>query len=440
MLKLLSKILPRFIFLFSILLLQGCKTVSTRNEDRSVQKGYDVVCEDKEDDSVVMYKELHDKKITKGNKGALMRGTRIKYIGLLVPVTGKYAEIGKQIIDIAALSIKDSRSKNVKIIVFNTGGDLALDSAKKAAAMGVDVVIGPVLSENTKAIAHIFNEAKIEVISLSNDPEVAKKGVNVFGIAQDSLMSTILSYAKNAGYSNFAWILPSTKYGYKAGKRITYLLNGMHMMSIVGEYYPTQRRMFSTVINRVVFGRKKYFHVNSEGELYTINHRDKEKNGSKVVTDPLVEKVVDAIYVDARGSDLGELVKELRSRDLKWNKIGLFSINPFPSFDIEYARYEEGMMIAGVADNDIKQLQVKIKRTFGYKPSRVGILAYDAIATVIYMIEKGNLGKKLYYNNGYSGYSGDFRFTNSGIVQRRYGIYRVNNNNVEKVYKMPMFV
>ena len=71
-------------------------------------------------------------------------------IGLLVPLSGDNAEIGKQIIKATRLALKDINSDKLEIFPKDTQSDpnKTLRSAIELEKLGVDLVIGPVFYEN----------------------------------------------------------------------------------------------------------------------------------------------------------------------------------------------------------------------------------------------------------------------------------------------------
>ena len=71
-------------------------------------------------------------------------------IGLLVPLSGENAEIGKQIVKATRLAIKDINSDKLEIFPKDTQSDpkKTLRSAIELNNIGIKLVIGPVFYEN----------------------------------------------------------------------------------------------------------------------------------------------------------------------------------------------------------------------------------------------------------------------------------------------------
>ena len=71
-------------------------------------------------------------------------------IGLLVPLTGENAEIGKQIIKATRLALNDINSNKIEIFPKDTNSDpnKTLRSAIELNQMGINLIIGPVFYGN----------------------------------------------------------------------------------------------------------------------------------------------------------------------------------------------------------------------------------------------------------------------------------------------------
>ena len=92
--------------------------------------------------------------------------TKIK-IGLLVPLTGNNAEIGKQIIKSTRMALKDINSDKLEIFPKDTRSDpnQTLRSAIELNNLGIKIVIGPVFYEN---LIYLNELKEITFLSFTN--------------------------------------------------------------------------------------------------------------------------------------------------------------------------------------------------------------------------------------------------------------------------------
>ena len=71
-------------------------------------------------------------------------------VGLLIPLTGENAKIGKQIIKATRLALKDINSDQIEIFPKDTQSDpnKTLKSAIELKQLGINLIIGPVFYES----------------------------------------------------------------------------------------------------------------------------------------------------------------------------------------------------------------------------------------------------------------------------------------------------
>ena len=71
-------------------------------------------------------------------------------IGLLVPLTGKYSEIGQSIIKSTRLAVNKINNSSIEIFPRDTKSNPSetLNVAKELGELGIKIIIGPVFNEN----------------------------------------------------------------------------------------------------------------------------------------------------------------------------------------------------------------------------------------------------------------------------------------------------
>ena len=78
-------------------------------------------------------------------------------IGLLVPLTGENAELGKQIVKATRMALKDISSNEIEVYPKDTRSNpnKTLESAKELSLMGVKIVVGPVFYSNLEYLDEV---------------------------------------------------------------------------------------------------------------------------------------------------------------------------------------------------------------------------------------------------------------------------------------------
>ena len=116
-------------------------------------------------------------------------------IGLLVPLSGNNADIGKQIVKATRLALKDINSNKLEIFLKDTGSDpnKTLMSSKELQDLGVSLIIGPVFHEN---LLYLDQAKDLIFLSFTNKTLSLPKNVISTGINSTSQLNTIKKFIK----------------------------------------------------------------------------------------------------------------------------------------------------------------------------------------------------------------------------------------------------
>ena len=104
-------------------------------------------------------------------------------VGVLLPITGEHKEIGNLILKSLELALFQNDIEKIELIIKDTKADpkttesIFNDLLKK----DVKLFIGPLFSKSLVAIENRVREKNIKVFSLSNNTNLAKRGLWIFG-------------------------------------------------------------------------------------------------------------------------------------------------------------------------------------------------------------------------------------------------------------------
>lgn len=136
-------------------------------------------------------------------------------IALLVPLSGKFADIGKASANAAHMALFDIGRQYYpsppSVIILDTKGtqEGARAALERAVSQGANAIVGPVLSGNVAAITKDAQRAGLPVLSLSNNAMLAKEGVYVMGILPQDQLSHVLKYAhRTMNIEDFSALAP----------------------------------------------------------------------------------------------------------------------------------------------------------------------------------------------------------------------------------------
>lgn len=140
---------------------------------------------------------------------------------MLLPVTGPRADIGQVLAQAAELALPKDGSPALDII--DTGGTAAgaAAAAKTAISNGDGVILGPLTSAETAAVAPVARSAGIAVLAFTNDQTQSQPGVWTIGITPDQQIRRLVAAAQAQGKTQFAALLPNSDFGRALASALT---------------------------------------------------------------------------------------------------------------------------------------------------------------------------------------------------------------------------
>jgi branched-chain amino acid transport system substrate-binding protein len=145
-----------------------------------------------------------------GGPGQAASGQKV---AILLPMTGPRADIGQVLAQAAELALPKEGAPALDVI--DTGGTAAgaAVAAKTAISNGDSVILGPLTSAETAAVAPIARSAGIVVLAFTNDSAQSQPGVWAIGITPDQQIRRLVAAAQGQGKTQFAALLPDSDFG-----------------------------------------------------------------------------------------------------------------------------------------------------------------------------------------------------------------------------------
>jgi ABC-type branched-subunit amino acid transport system substrate-binding protein len=134
-------------------------------------------------------------------------------VGLLLPLSGPLAAIGRPMRQAAALALSGPGSP--ALLVRDTGGapEGAAAAARAVLAGGARLILGPLTAPETAAAAAVAQSAAVPMLAFTNDPAQARPGVWVLGITPGEQVGRLVAAATRDGRTRFAALLPDNPFG-----------------------------------------------------------------------------------------------------------------------------------------------------------------------------------------------------------------------------------
>ncbi len=143
------------------------------------------------------------------NVGQRVNPNKAVKVALLVPSGSgnpQQEALAQSLINAARLAVSDVKGAQINLKVYATGGDTAkaANAAKLAAADGAKIIVGPLFAQAAIAAGVAVAGRNINVLSLSNNTQIAGGNVFVLGNTFDNTANRLVSYAARKGLRNVA--------------------------------------------------------------------------------------------------------------------------------------------------------------------------------------------------------------------------------------------
>ena len=314
--------------------------------------------------------------------GPVPEGLR-HHVALIIPLSGPDGGVGTSISNAANLALFDTKAGNLRLTTFDSSAIGAAKAAEQAIAGGADLILGPLLAEDVRALAPAARRAKVPVIAFSNDTSVAGDGVYIMGVTPSAAIDRVVRHVRGRGAARFGALVPNGLYGQRAAQSVVASVNAAGARMIGIETY-----------NRTALAaRGAAASLNRRGEFDAVLIGD----GGTILTSI-------APSVEAGPVLLGT---ELWANDRTLGKTARL----------------RGAFYAAPPEARFQQLVIRYKARYGKTPYRLGSLGYDAMLLTATAARNWPQGRPfpmriLADRDGFAGVDGIFRFGRDGVVER----------------------
>ena len=316
-------------------------------------------------------------------------------VALLVPLIGVNGGVGQSIANSANLALLDSGNKTIRLSIYNTAEAGAAAAARKALSEGNQLILGPLLADDVRAVAPVARQSQVPVIAFSNDSQVAGNGVFIMGTVPNQSIERVVSYAKGRGITRFGALVPTGLYGQRSAQALlTSVQKSGGRVTAMQTYTRSPAGVRAAVRS-----------LTGKGQFDAALIADSSRIGA--VAAPLLKQ--------GKTSNVRLLGTELWGTE---TNIGATT----PAL--------RGTWYAAVPNAAFSQLVTRYNARYGRVPYRLGSLGYDAMLLTVRASRNWPIGspfpvRALVARDGFAGVDGIFRFNTNGIAERALEVRQV---------------
>ena len=354
-------------------------------------------------------------------------------IGLLVPLSGESSYIGQSIIQSVRLGINKINNDRLLVLPRDTKSDpsTTLKIVDELYSEGTKIFIGPVFNKNLKEL-NKFQDAKF--LSFTNKVLGIPNNVISSGINAKSQFDAIKKYLEMNDLDGTLVLIP--KKSFKAEVEEAIIKSRLKTKKIF--YYDAEPTKLTKQIEKVT--RYKIRKKNLEDEIKRVENSDEDNKERKLEIlnkkDTLGRIGYDSIIIADFNESLKSVTTSLLYTDVSPKKVAFISLNQW--FDETLFREKTSQPIAFPSINRENYFSFRddYKKIYNESPSQIGILGYDLIGLIYYLLLKNDfeVNNKLFTeDNRFKGVSGVFEINNQKI-NHILTFYRVQDGKFKKIF------
>jgi len=363
----------------------------------------------------------------------LKKKENILKIGVLLPLSGKFQNIGESFLKSIQLALLEVGNKNIKIYPKDSKGNAldAYDSAKEFEEMGINIVLGPIFYESIVKLEKIN---KITFISFTNKATSIPKNVISFGVNVDSQIKVLKEYFKKIEASKTLFLSPNSEFEQQSES-----IKKKDILKFYRTYsYDTNPKKITAQIGKITKYKERKRDLEKRINILEKSDLYKDKNELKILEQKhtLGKLNFDSVVILDFGERLKSVLSSFMFSDVSSEEVNFFTLNQWFDESLFNESAMQNLYFPSIDFKNLKKFNKKYEKTFGEKPNKVSILAYDALGLIYYCWYNNNKNfnsSQLYNKNGFKGLQGKFVIKNN-FSKQNLKIYKVSNKKFIKVY------
>lgn len=332
-------------------------------------------------------------------------------VGLLLPLTGPQAALGKAMRNAAELALFDLGDRRFELLPYDTRG--TPEGAAAAAQLALDdggaLLLGPLLASSTRAVAPIAHAARVPVIAFTSDSTAAEPGVFVLGFTPQAEVRRVLAYAADNGLDRIAVLAPQDAYGNAVAAAAKDAAAAVGVRLVRTQFYEPSARDFGPAVEGVT--------RSGTGQSF------------------------DALLIADGGERLRAIGAYLPVRGLQPPKVRVLGTG---AWDDQSVGREQGLVggwYAAPAPDYREAFSAQYREAFGEAPPRLATLSYDAAALAAVLARNPGFfpfdETAIADPKGFLGRDGIFRFGPDGVAQRGLAVLEVERTGSRVISPAP---
>jgi hypothetical protein len=354
-------------------------------------------------------------------------------IGLVVPLSGEYKEVGNSILKSARLAINKIDDLRIEIVPRDTKSnpETTLRVSKELYEQGIKIIIGPVFNKN---LIYLDELNKVTFLSLSNTNINNPKNVISGGINAISQINAIKKFQEFAKLERSILLVPNSEFKNEiedAVKKTKIKLKDKFI-------YDSDPTILTSQIEKLTRypERKK----NLKDEIIRLKNSNESNIKKKISNlekkDTLGGINFDSVIIADFDESLKSVTTSLLYTDVSSNRVSYITLNQW--FDKSILKEEnlQPIYFPSINKENYDNFVSEYFSIYNEYPNQISFLSFDLVGLVYFLIYKNDfiINNKIFYKkNKFKGKIGIFEI-NKNKINHILNFYVAKDNNFKKIF------
>jgi len=354
-------------------------------------------------------------------------------IGLLVPLSGKNAEIGQSIIKATQLAINKINNPSIEILPKDTKSkpETTLKAAKELSQLGVKIIIGPVFNNS---LAYLDELRDITFLSFTNKIINNPKNIISAGINASSQLRAIQKFIELNEIKKTIFLMPDVNYK----NEIKIALSNSKIKIFKSYVYDTDPTKLTKQIEKITdYSKRKQ---NLEDEIKRIE-KSNEANKELLIEqlnkkDTLGGVKFDSIIIADFDESLKSVTTSLLYTNISPKEKYFITLNQWFDESLLNETSSQPIYFPSINKKNYDNFAAEYFEKFNQNPNPLSFLSYDLVGLVYYLILQNNLiiDEKLFIKKTmFNGKIGIFEIKDNK-VNHILNFYKVENKAFKEIF------
>ncbi|MBC9247218.1 penicillin-binding protein activator [Paracoccus sp. 11-3] len=343
------------------------------------------------------------------NYGQLIEPGQPVQVALLAPAGSGSADLerlARSLKNAARMAAADAQGANIDLRIYDSGTSTAsaVAQANAAADAGAKIIIGPLFAEGANAVGNAMRDRNINVLSFSNNTEIAGGNVFILGTSFADIANRLVGYGVRQGKRNVYVVAEDDIAGQIGGRAIEQAIarNGARLAGRTN--HPVSISGIDAATPQIVAAAQS---GSVDAVFMTANNQ--------AVLPYLTQKLTAAGVSSPVTQFMG-----LTRWDQPTNRLGM-------------PQLQNGWF--AIPDQSLKaQFDARYRAAYGEQPHELAGLAYDGVAAISSLVRAGKRNalttSGLTQRSGFAGVNGVFRLRPDGTSQRAMSVASIRGNQL----------